>query len=255
MLKAKPLEVLSHTRHGFFTREGGVSKGIYASLNCGYGSDDDRGHVSENRARVAAKLSVERDKLLTVHQVHSPDVINVTEPWMPETAPQADAMVTAVPGIALGVLAADCAPVLFADKKAHIIGAAHAGWKGAFGGVLEATIEAMVRLGAERNDIAAAIGPCISKDFYEVGPEFRDRFVEADAVNGKWFVPSESPGHFMFDLPGYAEARLEAADIGTVSLLGHCTYQDQKRFFSYRRTTHRGETDYGRQISAIMLRS
>lgn len=255
MLKAKPLEVLTHIRHGFFTREGGVSRGIYASLNCGYGSDDNRDHVSENRARVAAKLSVERDKLLTVHQIHSPNVIRVTKPWTPDTAPQADAMVTAVPGIALGVLAADCAPVLFADKKAHIIGAAHAGWKGAFGGVLEATVDAMVELGAERSDIAAAIGPCISKDFYEVGPEFRDRFVERDPANEKWFEPSANAGRFMFDLAGYAEARLEATDIGTVSVLGHCTYQDQKRFFSYRRTTHRGETDYGRQISAIMLRN
>ncbi|MEP0706682.1 peptidoglycan editing factor PgeF [Parvibaculum sp.] len=255
MLKAKPLEVLSHIRHGFFTREGGVSRGIYASLNCGYGSDDNPGNVTENRARVAGKLSVERDKLLTVHQIHSPNVIDVTRPWTPETAPQADAMVTSTPGIALGVLAADCAPVLFADKKTHIVGAAHAGWKGALGGVLEATIDAMIRLGAERTDIAAAIGPCISKDFYEVGAEFRDRFVDADTANEKWFVPSENAGHFMFDLPGYAEARLEAADIGTVSSLGHCTYQDQKRFFSYRRTTHRGEPDYGRQISAIMLRS
>ena len=135
------------------------------------------------------------------------------------------------------------------------IGAAHAGWKGAFGGVLEATVDAMVELGAERSDIAAAIGPCISKDFYEVGPEFRDRFVERDPANEKWFEPSANAGHFMFDLAGYAEARLEATDIGTVSVLGHCTYQDQKRFFSYRRTTHRGETDYGRQISAIMLRN
>lgn len=254
MLKAKPLEVLTHIRHGFFTREGGVSRGIYASLNCGYGSNDDKEHVSENRARVAGKLSVERDKLLTVHQIHSPDVVRVTEPWTPETAPQADAMVTVEPGIALGVLAADCAPVLFADKKAHVIGAAHAGWKGALGGVLEATVDAMLELGAERANIAAAIGPCISKDFYEVGPEFRERFIDADAANEKWFDPSEQAGHFMFDLPGYAEARLEAADIGTVSVLGRCTYQDQKRFFSYRRTTHRGEADYGRQISALMLR-
>lgn len=255
MLKAKPLDVLTHVRHGFFTREGGVSKGIYASLNCGYGSNDDKASVRENRSRVAGKLSVEPEKLLTVYQVHSPDVIEVTEPWTPETAPQADAMVTAMPGIALGVLAADCAPVLFADKTAHVIGAAHAGWKGAFTGVLEATIEAMVRLGAERSRIAAAIGPCISKDAYEVGPEFRDRFMQADSGNDKWFRPSENAGHFMFNLPGYAEARLEAADIGAVAVLGKCTYQDSKRFFSYRRATHRQEADYGRQLSALMLRS
>ncbi len=255
MLKAKPLDVLTHIRHGFFTREGGMSKGIYASLNCGYGSNDDKTAVRENRARVAEKLSVEPEKLLTVYQVHSADVIEVTEPWTPETAPQADAMVTATPGIALGVLAADCAPVLFADKNAHVVGAAHAGWKGAFTGVLEATIEAMVRLGAERNAICAAIGPCISKDAYEVGPEFRERFLDASSDNEKWFVPSGKPDHFFFDLPGYAEARLEAADIGTVSVLGQCTYQDSKRFFSYRRATHRQEPDYGRQISAVMLRS
>ena len=254
MLKAKPFEVLSHIRHGFFTREGGVSKGIYASLNCGYGSDDDRECVRENRARVAGKLSVEPEKLLTVYQIHSPDVVTVSDPWDPESAPQADAMVTSESGIALGILTADCAPVLFADEKAHVIGAAHAGWKGAIGGVLEATIEAMIGLGAERGRIVAAIGPCISKDAYEVGAEFRERFLEADTANSKWFAASENDGHFMFDLPGYAEARLEAADIGTVAVVGRCTYQEPKRFFSYRRTTHRKEKDYGRQISALMLR-
>lgn len=254
MLTAKPLDVLSHVRHGFFTREGGVSKGIYASLNCGYGSDDNTENVRENRARVAEKLSVEREKLLTVYQIHSPTVVEVTEPWTPDTAPQADAMVTAAPGIALGILTADCAPVLFADKKARVIGAAHAGWKGAVTGVLEATVEAMVSLGAERGNIAAAIGPCISKESYEVGPEFHERFLSEADENARWFEPSEKAGHFMFDLPGYVEARLEASDIGTVATLGKCTYQDEKRFFSFRRTTHRKEKDYGRQISALMLR-
>lgn len=254
MLTAKPLDVLSHIRHGFFTREGGVSKGIYASRNCGYGSDDDTENVRENRDRIAEKLSVEREKLLTVYQIHSPTVALVTEPWTPDTAPQADAMVTATPGIALGILTADCAPVLFADKKARVIGAAHAGWKGAVTGVLEATIEAMLGLGAERHNIAAAIGPCISKEAYEVGPEFHERFLSEDAANSRWFEPSENPGHFTFDLPGYVASRLEASDIGTVAALGHCTYQDEKRFFSFRRTTHRKEPDYGRQISALMLR-
>ncbi len=254
MLKAKPFEVLSHVRHGFFTREGGVSKGIYASLNCGYGSNDDGACVRENRARVASKLSVEPEKLLTVYQIHSPQVVVVTEPWAPDFAPQADAMVTDKPGIALGILSADCAPVLFADEKAHVIGAAHAGWKGAIGGVLEATVEAMTALGAERNRIVAAIGPCISKDAYEVGAEFHDRFLEDDGLNGKWFSSSENAGHFMFDLPGYVEAKLKASDIGTVAQIGRCTYQEQKRFFSFRRTTHRKEKDYGRQISALMLR-
>lgn len=255
MLTAKPLDALNHIRHGFFTREGGVSKGIYASLNCGYGSDDDKGAVTENRARIAQGLSVETDKLLTVHQVHSPTVIRVTGIWTPATAPQADAMVTNLPNIGLGVLAADCAPVLFADETARVIGAAHAGWKGAFTGVLEATVEAMVDLGAARTRIVAAIGPCISRDAYEVGPEFRGRFLEASAANEKWFTPSARESHFMFDLPAYAASRLDAAQISTVAELGVCTYADEKRFFSYRRTTHRGETDYGRQMSAIALRA
>ena len=255
MLTAKPLDVVGHIRHGFFTREGGASKGIYASLNCGLGSNDDKEAVLKNRASVARALRVEPENLVTVHQIHSADVVEVTAPWTWENAPQADAMVTATPGIVLGVLAADCAPVLFADKDARIIGAAHAGWKGAMTGVMEATIDAMVKLGAARSSIAAAIGPCISRESYEVGPEFRDRFIDADAVNAKWFASSETPGHFMFDLPGYAEARLHAADIGAVAVLGHCTYRERERFFSYRRATHRKEPDYGRQISAIALRT
>ena len=254
MLTAKPLEVVPHIRHGFFTRKGGASKGIYASLNCGLGSGDDKAAVRRNRAHVAQTLGVEPDNLVTVHQIHSADVVEVTTPWTWESAPQADAMVTAAPGIVLGVLAADCAPVLFADKKARIVGAAHAGWKGALTGVMEATIAAMEGLGATRGSIAAAIGPCISREAYEVGPEFRNRFIEAGGTNARWFTASEKPDHFMFDLPGYAEARLHAADIGAVAMLGHCTYTEKSRFFSYRRATHRGEPDYGRQISAIMLR-
>ncbi|MDR3499670.1 MAG: peptidoglycan editing factor PgeF [Parvibaculum sp.] len=255
MLTAKPLEALTHIRHGFFTREGGVSKGIYASLNCGYGSQDDKGAVKENRARIAQSLSVAPEKLLTVYQVHSPKVIRVTSAWSHLDAPQADAMVTAEPDITLGVLAADCAPVLFADASARVIGAAHAGWKGAFTGVLEATVEAMTGLGAARERIVAAIGPCISRDAYEVGAEFRDRFLEADRANDKWFTPSARDGHFMFDLPAYAASRLGAAGIAAVATLGNCTYADERRFFSYRRTTHRGEPDYGRQMSAIALRA
>lgn len=254
MLTAKPLQILTHIHHGFFTREGGVSKGIYASLNCGHGSNDRRDAVTENRARVAQKLSAEADKLVTLYQIHSAEVVEVTEPWAPGEAPQADGMVTTTPGIALGILTADCAPVLFVDKKARVVGAAHAGWKGAIGGVLEATIEAMIRLGATRSDIAAAIGPCISKDAYEVGPEFCARFIEEESENSRWFEPSEKADHFMFNLPGYVSARLETGGIGTVVTLGNCTYQDEKRFFSYRRATHRSEIDYGRQISAIMLR-
>ena len=253
MLTADALEVLPHVRHGFFTREGGVSKGIYAGLNCGLGSEDDKGAVIENRARIATKLGVARENLITVYQIHSADVIRVTEPWSHEDAPRADAMVTTRPDVALGVLAADCTPVLFADAKARVIGAAHAGWKGAFTGVLEATIVAMTELGARRENIIAAVGPCISRDAYEVGPEFRDRFLEAKATNDIWFTLSARDGYFMFDLTGYVAHRLSAAKIDTVTRLDRCTYGDEPRFFSYRRTTHRGEPDYGRQMSAIAL--
>ncbi len=245
---------MAHIRHGFFTREGGVSSGIYASLNCGLGSDDDKGAVSENRNRIAADMGVSAAQLLTVHQIHSAKVQIVTDVWTPATAPQADAMVTTRSGIALGVLAADCTPVLFADKNARVIGAAHAGWKGAFTGVLEATIDAMVELGATRDNITAAVGPCISRDAYEVGPEFRARFLDADTANDKWFIPSALDGHFMFDLTAFVAACLGAARIGTVERLNLCTYADEQKFFSYRRTTHRGEPDYGRQMSAIVFR-
>jgi YfiH family protein len=254
MFKAAALEQLNHIEHGFFTREGGVSSGIYASLNCGLGSDDDKGAVTENRARIARDMGVLPDSLLTVHQIHSANVVHVTEPWTPATAPQADGMVTDRAGIALGVLAADCTPVLFADAQSRIIGACHAGWKGAFTGILEATIEAMTKLGAKRDAITAAIGPCISRDAYEVGPEFRDRFLEADAANHVWFTPSARDGHVMFDLTAYVAHRLNAANIGTVERLNLCTYADEQKFFSYRRTTHRGELDYGRQMSVIALR-
>ena len=253
-LAAAPLDAIAHVSHGFFTREGGVSTGIYASLNCGLGSDDDKGAVTENRARIAKEIGVGADHLLTVHQIHSTDVQHVTGIWTPANAPKADAMVTDKAGIALGVLAADCTPVLFADRHKKIIGAAHAGWKGAFTGVLEATVNAMVLLGATRGDIVAAIGPCISRDAYEVGPEFRARFIEAREVNEKWFTPSARDGYFMFDLTAYAASRLEAAGIGTVARLNVCTYANESKFFSYRRTTHRGEGDYGRQMSVIALK-
>ena len=253
-LSAAPLDAIAHVSHGFFTREGGVSSGIYASLNCGLGSDDDKGAVTENRARIANAIGVNPNNLLTVHQIHSSDVVHVTETWTPATAPKADAMVTAQTGIALGVLAADCTPVLFADTQKKIIGAAHAGWKGAFTGVLEATVNAMILLGATRGNIVAAVGPCISRDAYEVGPEFRDRFIEAREANEKWFTPSALDTHFMFDLTGYVASRLEAAGIGTIARLNACTYSNESKFFSYRRTTHRGETDYGRQMSVIALK-
>lgn len=253
MLKAKPFDVLSRVRHGFFTREGGVSKDIYASLNCGYGSNDDSECVRENRARVALKLGAEPEKLLTVYQVHSPDVAVVTEPWTPDTAPQADAMVTAEPRIALGILTADCVPVLFADEKAHVIGAAHAGWKGAIGGVTDATVAAMERLGAQRERIAAAIGPCIARPSYEVNEDFRRRFEAEDPANERFFADARA-GHAQFDLEAYVMHRLASAGIRRIEALGLDTYADEDRFFSYRRATHRGEPDYGRQIAIIGLK-
>jgi YfiH family protein len=241
----------SGIRHGFFTRNGGVSTGLYAGLNVGMGSGDDRASVLENRARVARWMGVAPDSLVSIHQVHSPDVIVVTEPWGAER-PKADAMVTAMPGVAIGVLAADCGPVLFADARARVIGAAHAGWKGALTGVLESTIAAMEGLGARRENIVAELGPSISARNYEVGPEFVVRFVEASAANKRYFMPSPKPGHAWFDLNRYTVDRLDAAGV-KAGFLDRCTYAEEENFYSYRRATHRGESDYGRQISAIVL--
>lgn len=239
-------------RHAFFTREGGVSNGIYASLNGGLGSDDDPAHVAENRKRMAETIGVEPSHFLTLFQIHSPDVIVVEEPWCAADRPRADAMVTRTPGLALGASAADCGPVLFADASARVIGAAHAGWKGALNGVLEATIAAMEKLGADRTRISAAIGPLIRQASYEVGAEFVDRFVAADHANKRFFKPSARDSHAMFDLGGFIRARLETAGLMMIDDVGVDTYSDE-RFFSYRRTTHRREPDYGRHIHAIML--
>ena len=240
-------------RHGFFTRQGGVSDGIYASLNCGFGSRDRTDDVAENRSRVARTLAVNRPALNTVHQVHSADVTTVTTAWEPAAAPRADAMVCRTPGIAIGVLTADCGPILLADAEAGVIGAAHAGWRGALNGIVEATIGAMCDLGAGRERIAAALGPCIAQASYEVGPEFRDAFLDADAANDGFFVSSDRPNHFRFDLPGYVDERLARAGIATVERLDVDTYAEADRCFSYRRATHAGEDDYGRLISAIAL--
>jgi YfiH family protein len=239
--------------HGFFGREGGVSQGIYASLNCGPGSKDDPAAVAENRRRVADALAPEV-RLISLSQVHSP-IIHAFPAWGAEDGRrlEGDGMVTATPGLGLGILTADCAPVLFTDANAGVIGAAHAGWKGALGGVLEATLEAMEKLGASRMRISAAIGPSISQQNYEVGADFRDRFLESGAKHGRFFVPSDREGHFRFDLPGYAAHRLTQAGTGSVETLGICTYPAENGFFSFRRTTHAGEPDYGRQISAIVL--
>lgn len=238
--------------HGFFTRKGGVSRGIYEGLNVGLGSSDERTHVEENRRRVAAWFGQPVARLATVHQVHSPDVVTIGGDY-DGTRSQADALVTATPGIVLGVLSADCGPILFADPQAGVVGAAHAGWKGALTGVLENTISAMIDLGATRETIVACLGPSIGPDNYEVGPEFVARFLAHDAAYARFFTPSPRADHAMFDLPGLTVARLVAAGV-KAEKLGLCTYEDETRFFSYRRTTHRGEPDYGRQISAISIR-
>jgi YfiH family protein len=239
-------------RHGYFTRAGGVSEGLYRGLNVGLGSNDDREKVMENRRRVAAWFGLPVERLATVHQVHSPEVVTIG-PDYDGTRPAADAMVTATPGIALGVLAADCGPILFADPENRVVGAAHAGWKGALTGVLENTVAAMEALGASRRTIVACLGPSISQASYEVGPEFVDRFLAHDPAYRRYFVPSVRPGHAMFDLPALTVDRLAAAGVRAESL-NLCTYPDSERFFSYRRTTHNGEPDYGRQISAISIR-
>jgi polyphenol oxidase len=251
-IQAPALASHSGIRHAFFTRQGGVSDGIYASLNGGIGSSDEPAKVQENRGRMAAALGAKHDALISVHQVHSPDAVIVEGPWRGER-PKADAMVTATPGLALGITTADCGPVLFADAEARVIGAAHAGWRGAVTGVLESTIAAMERLGARRATIVAVLGPTISQKAYEVGPDFIRRFAEEAPGHVRFFKEAEKPDHAMFDLPGFIGARLEAAGVGEFTNLGLCTYSDEERFFSYRRTTHRKEPDYGRLISAITL--
>jgi hypothetical protein len=238
-------------KHTFFGRQGGVSNGLYASLNCGPGSNDAREHVIENRKRAQAALSP--GDLVTLYQIHSGDGVVVHKPWHLGDAPKADAMATTEPHVALGILTADCAPVLFADAEARIVGAAHAGWKGAFGGVIEGAVVLMEKLGAKRTRIAAAIGPCISQAAYEVGTEFRTRFVEADPAHAPFFAPGANSARWQFDLAAFVAARLAEARIGNVVRLSACTYAREGDFFSYRRATHRGENDYGRQLSAIML--
>jgi hypothetical protein len=248
------LAALPGLRHAFFTREGGVSEGIYAGLNGGLGSHDTPAHVQENRRRIAARMGVGPDRFLTAFQVHSPDVAVATKPWDEASRPRADAMVTAVEGLALGITTADCGPVLFADSKARVIGAAHAGWKGAFTGVLESTIEAMEKLGARRADTMVAIGPLIRQPSYEVGAEFVERFTTADPAHARFFIASAREGHAMFDLGGFIRMRLERAGVGSIDDTGVDTYADE-HFFSYRRSVHRKEPDYGRQIHAIVLES
>jgi polyphenol oxidase len=248
------LEILTSptlaARHGFFTRKGGASSGVFAGLNCGIGSSDQAEIVSINRARVAQAMGLEAPALLSLHQVHSARVIPVTGP-LPDR-PEADAMVTATPGVLLAILTADCQPVLFHDPAAGVIGAAHAGWRGAMAGVLEATLDAMEVLGANRRKVRAAIGPTISKAAYEVGPEFFATFLVEDPENKRFFSNGYG-GRMHFDLPGYGLSRLRRAGVALAEWTGHCTYLDPARFYSFRRTTHAGEADYGRLISTIRL--
>jgi len=252
-LTCPTLAALPSIRHGFFTRKDGKSTGLYESLNCGYGSGDDIDTVRANRALVASAMGVEVDALCTAYQIHSAKVITLTTPWHWKEAPEADALVTATPGIALGILTADCIPILFADTKQQVIGAAHAGWKGAIGGIAQATIAAMEQLGANREDIAATVGPAIAQHSYEVGVEFRDRFLAESSGNTSYFSPSPRPEHFLFDLKGYAKQQLESAGITQINVLPNDTRAEDGVFFSFRRATLQKESAYGRQISVISL--
>ena len=252
-LTSRSFSALDGIRHAFFTRAGGVSGGVYASLNSGIGSDDVPDNVTENRARMAAALGVAPPQLITAYQVHSPTVVVAERPWSHAQRPRADAIVTRVPALAIGVSTADCGPVLMADAQAQVVAVAHAGWRGALSGVLEATIAAMEKLGADRRRMAASLGPTISQANYEVGPELVAQFVGDDPANETFFVPAQRAGHARFDLPGYIVQRLRRASVGTVENLGRCTYAEADEFYSYRRCTHRAEPDYGRHISAIVL--
>ena len=246
------LSAIPGLRHAFFTREGGVSGGIYGSLNGGLGSNDDPSNVAENRRRMAEQIGVSPARFLSVHQIHSPDAVVATGPWPGASRPRADAIVTRAEELAIGVTAADCGPILLVDPNARVIGVAHAGWKGALTGIVESTVDAMEKLGAERSGIVAAIGPLIRQQSYEVGHEFVERFIEADAENTLFFVPAAREGHSMFDLAGFIRMRLENAGVLMIDDIGADTYSDE-RFYSYRRSVHRKELDYGRHVHAIAL--
>jgi polyphenol oxidase len=252
MFCASTLEICDGIRHGFFTRQGGVSKGIYGSLNCGLGSGDDAENVRQNRALVAETLGVPHERLLTLYQIHSATAVIVDQPWNSDVA-EADALVTRTPGLAIGALTADCAPVLFCDPEARVIAAAHAGWRGALLGIVEATVASMEELGAKPERMVAVIGPTISQRAYEVGSDYVERFLAEEPESSSFFMTDDSSGEPHFDLAGYVAERLARAGVGTVSDLGLCTYCDETRLFSYRRSQHHGEEDYGRQISAIVL--
>jgi polyphenol oxidase len=251
-LESMLLSAIPGLRHAFFTRDGGVSDGLYNSLNGGIGSNDDPANVAENRRRMAEQMGVAPEYFLSVHQTHSPDVVVTSGPWRGASRPLADAIVTRSEGLAIGATAADCGAILLVDPNARVIGAAHAGWKGALTGIVQSTVDAMEELGAERSGIVAAIGPLIRQYSYEVGAEFIDRFVEADVENALFFLPAAREGHAMFDLAGFIRMRLENAGVLMIDDIGADTYSDE-RFYSYRRSVHRGEPDYGRHVHAIVL--
>ena len=254
MIQVQPIAELAGVRHGFFGRRGGVSDGLYASLNCGFGSGDDPARVAENRTRAVVAAGLDPAGLVTAHQTHSILVAKVERPWRREDSPKVDAMVTAAKGVTLGILTADCAPVLFADSQARVVGAAHAGWRGALDGVIEATVAEIIRLGARPADIRAAVGPCIAQESYEVGPEFQERFLAVASANARFFRPSANRrGHFHFDLPGYVADRLSRAGIGLATATGGDSCGQRDEFFSYRRITLEGGRDYGRNLSIIAL--
>ncbi|MEM6903820.1 MAG: peptidoglycan editing factor PgeF [Pseudomonadota bacterium] len=253
MIQLNALQDLDGIRHGFFTRQGGISEGLYGSLNCGLGSDDRLEHVRANRAIAAQQFGVGAERLVTMYQVHGKEVVTVREPWVDTAAPSVDGMVTNQPGIMLGALAADCAPILFAEERARVIGACHAGWKGALAGVAQETVAAMAALGAERANIIAAIGPSIAFTSYEVGPEFRQPFIDQSTENQRFFAAGNQGDRERFDLSGYLAHWLTAAGVGTVISAERDTLVEDAWFFSYRRACHRNEPDYGRNLSAIMI--
>lgn len=254
IFSADNLGSLANVAHGFFTRQGGVSEGIYSSLNCGPGSGDTREAVIENRRRALAQLGGAGHELVTLYQVHGAAALCVNAAWRQNGPPRADAMATRVPGIALGVLTADCVPVLLADETAGVVGAAHAGWRGALAGILEAALFAMEELGAFRARIVAGVGPSIAQKSYEVGDDLRTQFLDSKQDNARFFEPGGRAGHWHLDLAGYVTSRLKSTGVANISAMGLCTYACEDEFFSFRRATHRGERDYGRQLSAIMLR-
>jgi YfiH family protein len=253
MITSDNLDHQDALRHGFFTRRGGVSVDVLTSLNCGFGAGDRPENVRENRHRAMAKINCRAENLNTVYQIHSPHAVVAEKPWAFDNRPKADAIVTAEKNLAIGILTADCTPVLFADVENRVIGAAHAGWRGALGGVLENCVRVMEKTGAVRQQVRAVIGPCIHQKSYEVGPEFRVTFIDVNPANSRFFIPSDRQQHYRFDLPGFVRARLEDLNIGQIDDVAIDTYTDEERFFSYRRATHADEGDYGRGLSAIVM--